>query len=149
MFVKQEYCLEEHGAHARLFPSRPFSSWRDNSTCMQFWPHKDMEDLSGWSISSMPGPPPRQHEHGRLYTLFTHLFILTRRIWKDDYDGQMIFGDSVDLKLLDICLTGEEKPQKTSPRKLVLSRDRTRARCMTGAHAIASSTAVDNNIFIL
>ena len=30
----------------------------------------------------------------------------------DDYDGQMIFGDRVGLKLPDICLTGEEKPQK-------------------------------------
>ena len=31
---------------------------------------------------------------------------------EDDYDGQMIFGDLVDLKLPDICLTGEEKPRK-------------------------------------
>ena len=30
----------------------------------------------------------------------------------DDYDGQMIFGDFVGLKLPDIRLTGEEKPQK-------------------------------------
>ena len=30
----------------------------------------------------------------------------------DDYDGQMIFGDLVGLKLPDISLTGEEKPQK-------------------------------------
>ena len=30
----------------------------------------------------------------------------------DDYDGQMIFGDRVGLKLPDIRLTGEEKPQK-------------------------------------
>ena len=30
----------------------------------------------------------------------------------DDYDGQMIFGDLVGLKLLDIRLTGEEKPRK-------------------------------------
>ena len=30
----------------------------------------------------------------------------------DDYDGQMIFGDLVGLKLPDICLTGEEKPRK-------------------------------------
>ena len=30
----------------------------------------------------------------------------------DDYDGQMIFRDLVCLKLPDICLTGEEKPQK-------------------------------------
>ena len=30
----------------------------------------------------------------------------------DDNDGQMIFGDLVDLKLPDICLIGEEKPRK-------------------------------------
>ena len=30
----------------------------------------------------------------------------------DDYVGQMIFGDLVGLKLLDIRLTGEEKPRK-------------------------------------
>ena len=28
----------------------------------------------------------------------------------DDYDGQMIFGDLVGLKLPDVRLTGEEKP---------------------------------------
>ena len=28
----------------------------------------------------------------------------------DDYDGQMIFGDLVGLKLPNIHLTGEEKP---------------------------------------
>ena len=31
-------------------------------------------------------------------------------IMMDDYDGQMIFGDLVGLKLPDIRLTGEEKP---------------------------------------
>ena len=62
----------------------------------------------------------------------------------DDNDGQMIFGDLGALKLPDICLTGEENPQnKTSPRKLILTRDRTRARCMTGAHATAWPTMVD------
>ena len=30
----------------------------------------------------------------------------------DDYDGQMIFGDLVGLKLPDIRLTGKEKPRK-------------------------------------
>ena len=30
----------------------------------------------------------------------------------DDYDGRMIFGDLVGLKLPDIRLTGEEKPRK-------------------------------------
>ena len=46
----------------------------------------------------------------------------------DDNDGQMIFGDLVGLKLPDIRLTGEENPEKTSPRKLVPIGDRTRAR---------------------
>ena len=62
----------------------------------------------------------------------------------DDNDGQMIFGDLGGLKLPDICLTGEEKkPEKTSPRKSVLTGDLTWARCMTGAHAAAWPTAVD------
>ena len=30
----------------------------------------------------------------------------------DDNDGQMIFGDLGGLKLPDICLTGEETPEK-------------------------------------
>ena len=61
----------------------------------------------------------------------------------DDTDGQMIFGDLGGLKLLDICLTGEEKHRKTSHRKLVPTGDRTRAHCVTGAHATAWPTAVD------
>ena len=89
-----------------------------------------MEDLPGWEISSMPGSSPRQHKHERRYTPFTHPFILTRRIWKDDNDGQVIFGDLVGLKLLDICLKGEEKPQKTTPSELAPTGDRTRARCV-------------------
>ena len=66
-------------------------------------------------------PPPRQHKHNeRQYTPSTHSVIQTRQIWKDDYDGQMIFGDLVGLKFSDISLTGEEKPrinltQETSP----------------------------------
>ena len=61
----------------------------------------------------------------------------------DDNDGQMIFGDLGGLMLPDICLTGEDNPEKTSPRKLVPTGDRTRARCVTGAHATALPTAVD------
>ena len=61
----------------------------------------------------------------------------------DDNDAQMIFGDLGGLKLPDICLTGEEKPRKTSLRKLVPTGDRTRARCVTGAHATTWFTAVD------
>ena len=63
----------------------------------------------------------------------------------DDYDGQMIFGDLGGLKLPDISLTGE----KTSPRKLVPTGDRTRARCVTGAHAKTCPTAVDTRPYRL
>ena len=89
-------------------------------TYILFWAHKDMEDLTGWVTSPMPGPPPRQHKHERQYTPCIHSFITTKRIWNDDHCGQMIFGDLVGLKFPDICLRGEEKPpKKTSPRKLV------------------------------
>ena len=66
----------------------------------------------------------------------------------DDYDGQMIFGDLVGLKLPDIRLRGEEKPRKTSPRKLVPTGDRTLARCVTSAHATTCPTAVDSVVLI-
>ena len=66
----------------------------------------------------------------------------------DDNDGQMVFGDLVGLKLPDIHLTGDENPGKTSPRELVPTEDRTRARCVTSAHATACSTAVDLNLLI-
>ena len=42
----------------------------------------------------------------------THSVKPTRRIWNDDYDGQMIFGDLGGLKFRDICFTGGEKPRK-------------------------------------
>ena len=48
----------------------------------------------------------------------------------DEYDVQMTLGDLVGLKLPDIHLTGEEKPRKN------LTQDRTRAHCVTSAHAI-------------
>ena len=53
----------------------------------------------------------------------------------DDYDGQMIFGDLVGLKLPDIRLTGEEKPRKNLTQELIPTGDRTRARCVASAHA--------------
>ena len=57
-------------------------------TYILFWPHKDMEGLLGWVISSMPGPPPRQHKHERRYTPGTHSIIPTRRVWNDANSGQ-------------------------------------------------------------
>ena len=111
-----------------------------------FWLHRDMEGLLGWVISSMPGPPPRQHKHERQYTPSTHSVIPTRRMWNDDYDGQIIFGALGGLKFPDICRTGEKNPEKTSPRKPVPTGDRTRARCVTSTRATTCSTAVCNII---
>ena len=71
-----------------------------------------MEGLPGRGISSMPFPPPRQHEHERRCKPFTHPFIPTRRKLNVDYNVQMIFGELVGLKLPDICLAGEEKKMK-------------------------------------
>ena len=79
-----------------------------------------------------------------IYTIHTlydiHTFILTSWIWKDDYDGQMIFGEPVDLKFPDMSYMW----RKTSPRKLVPNEDRTLGRSATGAHVTACSAAVDN-----
>ena len=73
----------------------------------------------------------------------TSKVIGARNEMMDDYDGQMIFGVLVGLRIPDIRLTGEENPEKTSPRKLVPTGERTRARCVTSAHATTCSTAVD------
>ena len=80
--------------------------------------------------ASMPGPSPRQHKRERQYTPSTHPFILTRRIWKDDYDGQMIFGDLVGLKHPDLFYSWGKTTNKNSPRKLVPTGNRTRSRCV-------------------
>ena len=40
----------------------------------------------------------------------------------DDYDGQMIFGDLVGLKLPDIRLTDEEKPRKNLTQEICPNR---------------------------
>ena len=42
----------------------------------------------------------------------TSQVIGARNEMMDVYDGQMLFGDLVGLKLPDIRLTGEEKPRK-------------------------------------
>ena len=76
-------------------------------TYILFWPHKYKEGLLGWDISPMPGPPPRQNKHERQYT---PSIIPTRRIWNEDYNGQMILVALGGLKFPDVCLTGEKTP---------------------------------------
>ena len=55
----------------------------------------------------------------------------------------MIFGDIMDLKLPVIVLQVRKNPKKSSPRKLVPTGNRTRARFVTGAHVTACSRGVD------
>ena len=61
----------------------------------------------------------------------------------DDDDGQMLLGDLMGLKHPDIRLTSEEKLRKKLNQETCPDRDRTRARCVTGAHDTTCSTAVD------
>ena len=53
-----------------------------------------------------------------------HLKVIGARneMMMDDYNGQMIFGDLVGLKLPDIRLTGEEKPRKNLNQETCLDR---------------------------
>ena len=62
--------------------------------------------------------------------------------------AKLYSGNHGAWKLPDICLTGEEKPQKNSPRKLVPTGDGTRARCVTGAHATDCCRAVDKHLIL-
>ena len=78
-------------------------------------------------------------------TTGTLSFIPTRRIWTDDYGGQMINRDLVGLKFLIFVLQVSKNPEKTTPRKPVSTGDWTRVRCVTGAHATACSTAANLN----
>ena len=76
-----------------------------------------MEGFPGWGISSVPGPPPRLHEHVGRYTPSTQPLIPTRWIWKDDYDGRMIFEGLMDLKLLTFVLQVRKNTEKIFTQK--------------------------------
>ena len=49
--------------------------------------------------------------------------------------------------VLTFVLQVRKNPEETSPRKTVSTGDRTRARCVTSAHASTCSTAVDTNLY--
>ena len=124
-FSLPKFNLPRKDAFTWFTPPRPYRT----TTCLErglnSGPHTFFffDHTRTWSASpdeesaQCRGPPPRQNEHERRYTSFTHPFILTRRIWKDDYDA--VFGDIMSLKLPKICLTGEENPRdKPHPRNL-------------------------------
>ena len=103
------------------------------------WPHKDMKGLPGWVIRPMPGPPPRQHKH-QAHTQSSQQgeygMMITTAKW---YPGTL-GGPKVSWHL---SYRWGKNPEKTSPRKPVPTGDRTRARCVTSAHATTCSTAMD------
>ena len=60
----------------------------------------------------------------------------------------MVLGDLTGLTIPEICLKGEEKTPKNLTQELVPTGDRARARCTTGAHTTACSTAVALNFYM-
>ena len=61
----------------------------------------------------------------------------------DDNDGEIIFRDHGDLKLPDICLTGEEKPRKNLTHEDYPDRGSNPGPLLTGAYATACSTSMN------
>ena len=74
-----------------------------------------------WRASSDEGSAQCQGDT----TPSTHPFILTMRILKDDYEVQIIFVDFVGLKRPDTILLVRKITEKTPPRKLLPTGDRT------------------------
>ena len=72
-----------------------------------------------------------------------HSVIPARRLWNDDYGGQMIFGDICGLKVSSHSSYRWGKTPKKPHPGTCPNGNRTRARCVTGTHATACSTAVD------
>ena len=119
-------------------------------TYILFWPHKDMEGLPGWVISSMSGHlRNRTNMKDDTHQVHTHSFE------QDEYEMMIMTaksyirgscGPKVSWHLSDRW----GKPRKISPRNLS-RRDRTRALCVTSARATTCSTTVDifNVCFLL
>ena len=108
-----------------------------------FLTNKDMEDLPGWVISSMLGPPPRLHKHERWYTSM-HAPIHCKKanmkgwLWRpNDTRGHCRPKASWHLSY-----RWGKTPKKSSPRKLVPTGNRTWARWVICVHATAYSTVV-------
>ena len=64
----------------------------------------------------------------------------------DENDDQMVFGDLEGLKLPNICLTGEENPRKNLNQETYPERGCNPANCVTGVHATACPTAVNQQL---
>ena len=87
-------------------PVRQMSgSFRPPRSLNIIWPSLSSSFITGTNDLNCWRAQKPQYTY--IHIPFTYTFILTRQIWKDDYEDQMIFGDFVGLKLPDICLTGE------------------------------------------
>ena len=93
--------------------------------------------LPGRGISSVPGPPPRQHRHIRQSTTFTHTVIQHRHeMMKMMMEWPNDIGDPWGPKFSGIRPKTEGKsPEKTPVREFVPTGIRTRARSVRGANA--------------
>ena len=106
-----------------------------------------MEGLPGWVISSMPGPPPRQHKTWK--TIHTkHTLIRPNKAnmecWlRRPNDIRGPWGHKV---FWHLSYMWGKTPKKPHP---VLTGDRTRACCVTSAHDTTCSTAVDLGVTTL
>ena len=111
-----------------------------------FWPHKDMEGLPGWvdewsaqcrgHIRDSTNMKDNTHQaHTQSSQQGEDGIMMTTAKWYSGTLGAESF--------LTFVLQARKAPEKTSSRKLVQTGDRTRARCVTSAHATSCSTAVD------
>ena len=84
---------------------------------------------------------------GDRYTPFTHPFILSRRIWKDDYDGKWYSGTLWAWSFPTFVLQVRKHLEKTSPRKLVptgIEPERAAWQTRMLPHAPQSCTCITN-----
>ena len=120
-------------------------------------------DLSGEGINSRSYTFLTTQEHGgpprMTYQLNVGATSETTQTWKTIHTNHApIHSNKADIKgwlwrpndIRDIVLQVRKNPERTSPRKLVPSGDRNRARCVTGAHATASCrqrSNIEYNVF--
>ena len=108
-----------------------------------FWAHKDMEGFPGWGISSMPGLPPRRYEHERRYTIYVPILSNKANMKGWLWPPNDIREPCSSKASRHLSYRWRKTAIKISPKELIPTRNQTRVRWVTGAHAIACSTAVD------
>ena len=96
-------------------------------TYILFWSRATSETAQTWKTVHT------KHTHSRPYKANMKWWL------RRSNDSRGPYGPKVSWHVLQV----RKNPEKTSPRKPVPTGDRTRARCVTSAHATTCSTAVD------